>query len=327
MNLSEQTTFVSELITDKHSILKERSYERMASFNQVNVQAFKIEKLIGRGSYAKVFLVRKKETDECYAMKVLKKSKMENEKDVTRVFNEKEIIKDINHPFIVKLHYTFQTLNKAYFILDLLNGGDLYTHIMKCGKFKESVAKFYTAEIILALEHLHKHSIVYRDLKPQNIIVDSEGHIKLTDFGLSKKNFDMNQENTICGTMKYIAPETISGKRYNHMVDWWSLGIILYRMLTGQLPHPTNVNKKIPYYIINHKIAINKTLFTKHAADFLSKLLERDPTKRLGAKGIEEIKKHKFFKKVNWKKLYNKEVKPPFVPKDRLYHSGNPLIT
>jgi serine/threonine protein kinase len=138
-----------------------------------------------------------KSTGEAFAMKVLKKSQMENQKDIARVFNEKEIIKDINHPFIVKLHYTFQTKTKVYFILDLLTGGDLYTHIEKKGKFKEQQARFYAAEIVLALDHLHQQGIVYRDLKPQNIVIDNEGHIKLTDFGLSKKDFDQDQENTI----------------------------------------------------------------------------------------------------------------------------------
>lgn len=130
-------------------------------------------------------------------MKVLKKSEMENEKDIARLFNEKEIIQNIDHPFIVKLYYTFQTKEKAYFILDLLNGGDIYTHITKFGRFKESRARFYAAEIILALEELHSNGVVYRDLKPQNIIIDNEGHIKLTDFGLSKKDFQQDQENTI----------------------------------------------------------------------------------------------------------------------------------
>ena len=251
---------------------------------------------------------------------------MEGEKDVVRLFNEKEIISTVSHPFIVKLHYTFQTSEKAYFILDLLNGGDLYTHIMKSGKFKESQARFYVAETVLALNHLHENKIVYRDLKPQNIMVDNDGHIKLTDFGLSKQNFDQNQENTIWGTMKYIAPETISGKKYNHMIDWWSLGIITFRMLTGKLPHPTKINKKIPYFIINQKLPIDKNQFSPEAFDFLSWMLERDPKKRLGAGGIEEIKDHPFFKGINWKKLYNKEVKPPFIPSNRLFLSGKRCI-
>ena len=247
---------------------------------------------------------------------------MENEKDVVRLFNEKEIISSVSHPFIVKLHYTFQTSEKAYFILDLLNGGDLYTHIINSGKFKESQARFYVAETVLALNHLHENKIVYRDLKPQNIMIDNDGHIKLTDFGLSKLNFDQNQENSICGTMKYIAPETISGKKYNHMVDWWSLGIITFRMLTGKLPYPTEINKNIPYFIINHKLPTDKDKFSPQAFDFLSRVLERDPKKRLGVKGVEEIKGHSFFKGINWNKLYIKEIKPPLIPNNRLFLSG-----
>lgn len=266
--------------------------------------------------------LQNKSNSKPYAMKVLKKSEMENEKDIARLFNEKEIIQNIDHPFIVKLYYTFQTKEKAYFILDLLNGGDIYTHITKFGRFKESRARFYAAEIILALEELHNNGVVYRDLKPQNIIIDNEGHIKLTDFGLSKKDFQQDQENTIWGTMKYIAPETISGKKYNHLIDWWSLGIILYRMMTGKLPHSTNVNKKIPYYIINYKLPLDKGAISKNALDLISRLCERDPKKRLGANGVDEIKNHRFFKAINWDKLFSKSVKPPFVPNDRLLVQG-----
>ena len=149
---------------------------------------------------------------------------------------------------------------------------------------------------------LLENKIIYRDLKPQNIIIDNEGHIKLTDFGLSKQNFDQNLDNTIWGTMKYIAPETISGKKYNHMADWWSLGIITFRMLTGELPHPTKINKKIPYFIVNYKLPIDESKFSPEAYSFLTKMLERDPKKRLGVKGIYEILDHPFFESINWKK-------------------------
>lgn len=183
---------------DKHSlILAKKSSTNFFYTPPVNIKAFKIENLLGRGSYAKVFRVTKNDTGKVYAMKVLKKAQMEDNKDVMRVYNEKDIIKDIDHPFIIKLHYTFQNKKKAYFILDYLNGGDLYTQIMTKGSFKEANARFYTAEIVLALGHLHEKGIVYRDLKPQNIIIDSDGHIKLTDFGLSKANFDRNVKNSI----------------------------------------------------------------------------------------------------------------------------------
>jgi len=122
--------------------------------------------------------------------------------------------------------------------------------------------------------------------------------------------------------MKYIAPETISGKKYNHLVDWWSLGIIIYRMLTGQLPHPTNINRKIPYFIVNYKIPIDDEVFSKHAKDLLEKLLERNPSKRLGANGVDEIKDHPFFSEINWDKLYKRKIKPPFIPKDNIKNSS-----
>lgn len=308
----------SELIYDDNSIaLQKSASSKLALMPFISTKSFHVERLLGRGSYAKVFEVTKIDTGEKFAMKVLKKSKMETDKDVQRLFNEKEIIKNINHPFIIRLHYTFQNKKKAYFVLDYLNGGDLYTRILTMGKLKESHTKFYAAEIVLALECLHKNSIVYRDLKPQNIIIDSEGHIKLTDFGLSKQDFDENDENSICGTMKYIAPETISGKKYNHMADWWSLGIIIYRMLTGQLPHPTNVNRRIPYYIVNYAIPIKGDDFTKYSQDLLQRLLERKPSKRLGANGVDEIKNHKFFRDINWKRLYKRKVKAPYIPSER----------
>ncbi|CAI2363437.1 unnamed protein product [Moneuplotes crassus] len=288
-----------------------------------DLSKYEVHKLIGRGSYAKVFLVSRTNTGEKYAMKVLRKCEMECKRDVKRVFIEKDIIRHLDHPFIVKLYSTFQTKDKAYFIMDLLNGGDLYAHITQFGKFKESKARFYAAEIILALEHLHKNKIIYRDLKPQNIVIDSDGHIKLADFGLAKTNFKQDQENTICGTMKYIAPETIGGGKYTFTIDWWSLGIIIYRMLTGQLPHPTSANSKIPKYIINHKLPFKKELLTKNAYNLVTKLCERDPELRLGALGVDEIKEHPFFKNINWTKLYKKEVKPPYKPRKGVVTCGD----
>lgn len=161
------------------------------------MENFTTLKVIGKGSYGKVFMVEQKGTGQIFAMKVLKKSSILDERGKERVMTERDIIMQIRHPYIVRLHYSFQTDTKLFFILDFLNGGDLYTHIMNYGKFKEKRARFYTAEMVLALNHLHENGIVYRDLKPQNIIIDSEGHVKLTDFGLSKTNFEQDQTNTI----------------------------------------------------------------------------------------------------------------------------------
>mmetsp|Transcript_13376 Transcript_13376/g.13295 ORF Transcript_13376/g.13295 Transcript_13376/m.13295 type:complete len:164 (+) Transcript_13376:32-523(+) len=148
---------------------------------------------------------------------------------------------------------------------------------------RKNRVKFYAAELVLALDFLHRHDIVYRDLKPQNIIIGKDGHVKLTDFGLSKDNFSEDQEHTICGTIKYIAPEAIAGHPYNHMVDWWSLGIIIYRMLTGKLPYPTTKNHEVKIFIVKCKIKISKRKFSRSAYDLLTKLLVKNPEHRLGA--------------------------------------------
>ena len=245
-------------ISNENTNVSEAALVRTDSMKKISLESFTTLKVIGKGAYGKVFLVEEKGSGNIYAMKVLKKSAIIDERGKERVKTERDIIMQIRHPFIVTLHYSFQTDNKLFFILDFLNGGDLFTHITTTGKFKENRARFYTAEIVLALDHLHKNGIVYRDLKPQNIIIDSDGHVKLTDFGLSKTNFEQDQTNTIWGTIKYIAPETISGWKYNHTVDWWSLGIILYRMLTGQLPYPTNKNSEVRVYIVKWEIDIPK---------------------------------------------------------------------
>lgn len=178
--------------------MKENGFDKRSSTVKVaNLEQFNTLKVIGKGSYGKVFMVEHKKTGKIYAMKVLKKAAITDERGKERVKTERDIIMSIRHPYIVQLHYSFQTDKKLFFILDFLNGGDLYTHIMTFGKFKENRARFYTAEMVLALNHLHENGIVYRDLKPQNIIIDNEGHVKLTDFGLSKANFEQDQTNTI----------------------------------------------------------------------------------------------------------------------------------
>jgi len=290
--------------------------KRSSTYKAASLESFNTLKVIGRGSYGKVFMVEEKTTGKVFAMKVLKKGAITDERGKERVLTERDIIMQIRHPYIVTLHYSFQTKKKLFFILDFLNGGDLYTHIMNYGKFNENRARFYTAELVLAINHLHKKGIVYRDLKPQNIMLDSEGHIKLTDFGLSKADFSQDQSHTICGTIKYIAPETISGMSYNHTVDWWSMGIILYRMLTGKLPYPTNKNSEVRVYIVHNKIQVSKKRIPDETArSFILGLLERDPTTRLGANGVEDIKNHEYFETIDWDALERREVKPPYNPR------------
>jgi len=201
-------------------------------------------------------------------------------------------------------------------VLDYFTGGELFHHLKNTGRFSEERARFYAAEIISALEELHKHTIVYRDLKPENVLLDEDGNIRLTDFGLSKESVSSNVlTHTFCGTPEYLAPEVIHGTGYNQAVDWWSLGTLLYEMLTG-LPPFYNENLHVMYEkIIRAKLTFPGYL-SENAKSFLSRLLERNPKERLGGgdTDAEEVKKHPFFDGIDWVKLRKKELTPPFKP-------------
>jgi len=277
---------------------------------------FELLKVVGKGSFGKVMQVKKKDTGKIYAMKVLKKSHLVARKQVAHTQTERKVLENIEHPFIVSLRFAFQTEDKLYMILDYFTGGELFFHLKNTGRFKEYRAKFYAAEIILAIECLHSHNIVYRDLKPENVLLDDQGNIILTDFGLSKESVTSdNLTHTFCGTPEYLAPEVIHGSGYGKPVDWWSLGTLLYEMLTG-LPPFYNQNLHVMYEkIIRAKLTFPEYL-SPEAKSLLTGLLDRDPKTRLGSgpTDAEEIKNHPFFKEIDWKKLYNRELSPPFKP-------------
>lgn len=280
------------------------------------VDDFQLLKVVGKGSFGKVMQVRKKDTGAIYAMKVLKKEQLVKRKQVAHTQTERKVLESIEHPFVVSLRFAFQTDTKLYMILDYFTGGELFFHLKSHGRFPEERAKFYAAEIVLALECLHKNDIVYRDLKPENVLLDDEGHIRLTDFGLSKDSVSSNQlTHTFCGTPEYLAPEVIHGAGYGQGVDWWSLGTLLYEMLTG-LPPFFNHNLHVMYEkIIRAKLTFPAYL-SQDARSVLAALLERSPKKRLGAgtDDAESIKRHPFFSSIDWDLLYNKKMTPPFKP-------------
>jgi len=284
--------------------------------SNLSVADFELLTVVGKGSFGKVIQVRKKDTGKIFAMKILKKQQLIARKQVAHTQTERKVLETIDHPYIVSLRYAFQTPDKLYMILDYFTGGELFHHLKNSGRFDEERAKFYAAEITLALECLHKHTIVYRDLKPENVLLDEDGNIRLTDFGLSKESVTATcLTHTFCGTPEYLAPEVIHGAGYNQAVDWWSLGTLLYEMLTG-LPPFYSENLQLMYEkIIRAKLTFPPYLSDK-AKSFLSQLLDRNPKHRLGGSesDADDVKRHPFFDTIDWNKMLKKELKAPFKP-------------
>ncbi|XP_021733724.1 serine/threonine-protein kinase AtPK1/AtPK6-like [Chenopodium quinoa] len=287
---------------------------------KVGPEDFEILRLVGKGAFGKVFQVRKKGDcddggDGIMAMKVMRKDNIIKKNHVDYMIAERDILTKVVHPFIVQLRYSFQTKSKLYLILDFLNGGHLFFHLYRQGIFSEDQARLYTAEIVSAVSHLHKNGIVHRDLKPENILMDADGHIVLTDFGLAKEIDETSRTNSMCGTMEYMAPEIIQAKGHNKNADWWSIGILLYEMLSGKPPFAHANRQKLQQKIINDKVKLPSMVSTE-AHSLLRGLLQKDPSKRLGSgpAGSDEVKSHRWFRPINWKKLEAKELKPKFKP-------------
>ena len=276
---------------------------------------------LGKGAFGTVNLVKQRDTGRLYAQKQFKKASLTVHKRlVEQTRTERNILESVNrHPFVVKLFYAFQDQEKLYLILEYAQGGELFHHLALERMFSEEVAAFYMAEMILALEHLHTTvRVIYRDLKPENVLLDSEGHLLLTDFGLSKVALEDDEEraNSVLGTIEYMAPEVVRGEGYDFAVDWWSLGAIGFDLLTGSPPFGGNNHAKIQQNILKQKLQLPYFL-GPDAKDLLTRLLRKEPGKRLGgrnSKDLKALKSHRFFRKIDWKKLERRELEPPIKP-------------
>lgn len=283
---------------------------------QLTIDSFDLLKVIGKGSFGKVMQVRKKDTQRIYALKTIRKAHIaQRPGEITHILAERTVLALVNNPFIVPLKFSFQTPDKLYLVMSFVNGGELFYHLQREGKFDQDRSRFYAAELLVALEHLHSFNVVYRDLKPENILLDYTGHIALCDFGLCKLNMNANEKtNTFCGTPEYIAPELLESQGYTKTVDWWTLGVLLYEMMTGLPPfYDENVNTMYQR-ILTDPLNFPPDI-SSEARSVMTGLLQRDPSKRLGANGAEEIKKHPFFAKyIDWNRLLTKRYPPPFKP-------------
>ncbi|XP_064455652.1 cAMP-dependent protein kinase catalytic subunit 3-like isoform X2 [Ornithodoros turicata] len=289
-----------------------------------SLEDFEIIKTIGTGTFGRVCLVRDR-SSSYYAMKILEIADIIRLKQVEHVKNEKSILLQVDHPFIIQMTWTHHDSTCLYMLFEYVSGGELFTYLRNAGRFSSSTGSFYAGQIVLALEYLHRLHIVYRDLKPENLLLDKDGHLKITDFGFAKMLHDSEDDArtwTLCGTPEYLAPEIIQSKGHNKAVDWWALGILIYEMLAGYPPYFDDNP-----FAIYEKILAGKVDWPRHidpvAKDLIKKLLVTDRTKRLGSmkNGAEDVKRHRWFKGTNWEDVLEKRVKPPILP--RVAHEGD----
>jgi hypothetical protein len=264
---------------------------------------FKMLKIIGKGQFGKVVMVRKISNGRVYAMKIIGKEYFSEV--------ERRILEGVRHPFISQLKYAFQTSKKLYYVMDYLRGGELFQLLRKFGNFHEAHVRFYAAEIISALKHLHRLDVAYRDLKPENILLCDEGHLCIVDFGLSKVGVGENTgASSFVGSPEYTAPELLLRKEYGKAVDLWSLGMLIYEMLTGVLPFYSENKHEVYWNILNEPIAFPEML-SPAACNLLEGLLKKDPTERLG---MSDVMTHAFFDGTDWEAVERKEIAPPYKP-------------
>jgi len=280
---------------------------------ECNLEQFDLGVTLGTGSFGRVRFVTYKENGDIYALKMLKKSEVVRLQQVDHMISERSILIGLNHPFIVNLATTFQDPRYLYMVLEYVQGGELFTHLRKAGRFDHPTAKFYSASVVSIFEYLHKSDVIYRDLKPENLLFDAAGYLKITDFGFAKvvtfKTY------TLCGTPEYIAPEVLLNKGHGKGVDWWTLGILTYEMLAGQPPFVDEDPMGIYQQILNGKL--NFPRYMEHnVKSLLKKILVADLTKRYGCRtnGVEDIKKHKWFSDLEWQVLLDRGLSGPIIP-------------
>ncbi|KAI5296326.1 camp-dependent protein kinase catalytic subunit [Ascosphaera acerosa] len=275
---------------------------------------FSFQRTLGTGSFGRVHLVQSRHNQRFYAIKVLKKEQVVRMKQVEHTNDERRMLQRVKHPFLVTLWGTFQDPRNLYMVMDFVEGGELFSLLRKSTRFPNPVAKFYAAEVTLALEYLHNLNIIYRDLKPENLLLDRHGHLKITDFGFAKEVRDVTW--TLCGTPDYLAPEVVSSKGYNKSVDWWSLGILIFEMLCGFTPFWDGGSPmKIYENILRGKVKYPHYM-NPDAQDLLSQLITPDLSKRLGnlVGGAQDVKNHAWFREVTWDRLLRKDIDAPYVP-------------
>ncbi|XP_040897927.1 serine/threonine-protein kinase N2-like [Toxotes jaculatrix] len=320
---TEHTTSSVPALQEKLSSINntEGSEDQPVSALKMHMEDFRYVSVLGRGHFGKVLLAEFKKTGKMYAIKALKKRDIVTRDEVDSLMSEKRIFEMINasrHPFLVNLHGCFQTSDHVCFVMEYLPGGDLMIHIHN-DVFTEAQTRFYSACVLLGLEFLHLNKIIYRDLKLDNLLMDADGFVKITDFGLCKEGMGHgDRTSTFCGTPEFLAPEVLTDDNYTRAVDWWGMGVLIYEMLVGESPFPGEDEEEVFDSIVNDDVQYPTSL-PPDAVSIIQKLLKKNPVKRLGAgeRDANEVKGEKFFETIDWEALLAKKVKPPFLPSVR----------
>jgi len=287
---------------------------------EVTLYHFDIHRAVGRGAFGKVRVVEHKRSKKLYALKYIDKAKCIRQKAVANVIQERRLLEEIDHPFVVNLRYAFQDDENCFFVLDLMLGGDLRFHLDRRGPIKEEVVRFWTAELSSALEYLHRQRIIHRDLKPDNVLLDAMGHAHITDFNVAIHYSERRMHTSVAGSMAYMGPEVVGKKGYTWCTDWWSLGITAYELLFHKRPFDGRSAEKMTQSILKDPLKFPEDALSrcsKACINFLQGLIERDVSNRLGCrsnKGIKDIHRHPWFASIDWDTLDAKEAQPPFVP-------------
>jgi len=311
-SLEEKSSSSSHAGAEDQEVLAIRNHFKAAG---VSKRSFVLGTTLGTGTFGRVRIVTYSLNSKVYyyALKMLKKSEIIRLKQVEHVKNEKNILMMIAHPFIVSLYATFQDERALYMLMEFVIGGELFSLLRRMNRFSNDHARFYAAELCLAFQYLHERNIVYRDLKPENLLLDKEGHLKVTDFGFAKVVPDRTW--TLCGTPEYLAPEIIQSKGHGKDVDWWAFGILIFEMLASYAPFYADTPFEIYQKILAGRIEFPRH-FDTHAKDLIRGLLTADRTKRYGClkEGAEQIKNHRWFKGIDWNDVYNRRLTPYYVP-------------
>ncbi|KAH8816796.1 camp-dependent protein kinase A [Xylogone sp. PMI_703] len=303
--------------------LARRDYSRQEGSHHLSVDDFELIKTLGTGTFARVWLVRlanpaEEDRDKVYALKVLRKVEVIKLKQIDHVNHERSVLADVaGHPFITNLITSFSDFNSLYMLLDYCPGGEVFSYLRKAKRFDENTARFYAAEIVLILEFLHEQEgVAYRDLKPENLLLDAEGHIKLVDFGFAKR-LGERETYTLCGTPEYLAPEVIQSKGHTTAVDWWALGILIYEFVTGYPPFWHQNPMEIYKQIVSKPVLFPQTpVISEATKDIIRSFCTVDRSKRLGnmVGRAARVKAHPFFAGVNWDEVYERKHKGPIIP-------------